>query len=197
MILKNYVFGPLLCQMTVEQEDIEKIKLLFDRSPKYDFKKRLIGNLQGEFFLNLKSYSNIIHKYIYAFKQNCEDYYGRKYADISLVSAWVNFMKKGDYNPPHIHNDCDFSSVMFIQAPEELKKEAKDFYNQCNSDYVNGPWSLQFIHGNYENKNDIALRSFEPKIGDFFIFPSWLLHYVNPFRCDGDRISVAANFKEI
>jgi len=138
-----------------------------------------------------------MHKYIYAFKQNCENYYARKYTDIAVVSAWVNFMSKGDYNPPHIHNDCNFSSVMFIQVPEGLKKEAKDFYNQCNSDYVNGPGSLQFIHGNYENKNDIALRSFEPKIGDFFIFPSWLLHYVNPFRCDGDRISVAANFKEI
>ena len=29
------------------------------------------------------------------------------------------------------------------------------------------------------------------------MFPAWLSHYVNPFKCDGERISVAANFKKL
>jgi hypothetical protein len=38
--------------------------------------------------------------------------------------------------------------------------------------------------------------SFTPNVGDFFIFPAWLKHYVIPFQCEGERISISANLKE-
>ena len=37
-----------------------------------------------------------------------------------------------------------------------------------------------------------ALR---PYAGQVLIFPSWLWHYVNPFRGQGERISIAFNAK--
>ena len=34
---------------------------------------------------------------------------------------------------------------------------------------------------------------FQPQPGSFILFPSWLQHFVDPFRGDGTRISIAFN----
>jgi len=38
------------------------------------------------------------------------------------------------------------------------------------------------------------MKTFTPEVGDFFIFPSGLAHFVNSFKSKGERISVAVNF---
>ena len=195
MIVENYFFGPLLFKTTVKHEDIEKIKLLFDCTPNHDYRKNLLGNLEGEFKIDSTNYQNLISKYIDGFRKNYENYYNQKCGNLLLDSSWVNFMKKGDYNPPHVHTKCDFSSVLTVEVPNELQKEADNYYKTTSDiNKLNGPGSLQFCHGE-SLLNTINTISFEPKIGDFFMFPSWLVHYVNPFKCDGERITVAANFK--
>ena len=35
---------------------------------------------------------------------------------------------------------------------------------------------------------------FKPKVGTMYFFPSWLQHVVYPFRGEGERRTVAANF---
>ena len=42
--------------------------------------------------------------------------------------------------------------------------------------------------------HNITEHAHLPKPGDLFIFPFNLLHYVIPFKSNGERISVAANF---
>ena len=32
-------------------------------------------------------------------------------------------MKAGEYNPPHTHENCTFSSVFFINVPSKIAKE--------------------------------------------------------------------------
>ncbi len=181
MIIENYSFGPLLFKTTVEQEDIKKIKLLFNCTPNDDYSKNLLGNLKGEFKIDSTNYQNLINKYVYGFCKNYEHYYNQKCDNLLLDSSWVNFMKKGDYKPPHVHTKCDFSSVLTIEVPNELQKEADNYYKNSSSiDRKNGPGSLQFSYGE-SLLNNINTISFEPKIGDFFMFPAWLSHYVNPF----------------
>ena len=45
-------------------------------------------------------------------------------------------MKPGEYNPPHIHSNCDLSSVLFISIPEKLKKKIKNGMTQNQEDQV-------------------------------------------------------------
>ena len=78
MIVENYLFGPLLFKTTVEQEDIEKIKLLFNCTPNHDYSKNLLGNLEGEFKIDSTNYKNLISKYIHGFCKNYENYYNEK-----------------------------------------------------------------------------------------------------------------------
>ena len=38
-----------------------------------------------------------------------------------------------------------------------------------------------------------SIISFKPRVGDFYIFPGWLLHGAEPFRGKGERRSLAFN----
>ena len=43
------------------------------------------------------------------------------------------------------------------------------------------------------NKQFVTYRSIFPKVGDMFIFPASLVHWVIPFKSDCVRISVSGN----
>ena len=40
-----------------------------------------------------------------------------------MIDVWSNFMRPGDANPIHIHQNCDWSSVLYIDIPAKLRKE--------------------------------------------------------------------------
>ena len=98
-------------------------------------------------------------------------------------------MIAGEFNPPHVHENCDFSSVLFIQIPEKLKEENKKFVGQGG-----GPGSISFNYGESQ-PHSTSHRYFIPEEGDLFIFPATLTHFVAPFLSKGERISMSANFK--
>lgn len=107
---------------------------------------------------------------------------------ITLNGLWINYMRAGEYNPPHEH-DSDLSFVMFTQVPEEIAIE-----NKSNITTSAGPGMLNFLYG--EGMPGYAGRqSFMPTKGDFFIFPAKLLHFVAPFKSDVTRISIAGNLE--
>ena len=107
---------------------------------------------------------------------------------IKLQGLWINYMRAGEYNPPHEH-DGDLSFVMFTQVPEEIAIE-----NKSNITTSAGPGMLNFLYG--ENVPGYATsQSFMPAKGDFYIFPAKLLHFVAPFKSDVTRISIAGNLE--
>ena len=97
-------------------------------------------------------------------------------------------MKKGEFNPPHIHTGCKLSSVLFLDIPKELIKEKDSFVGEGI-----GPGAIHFYIG---NPQDLARNAFElmPETGDFYVFPWNLSHSVASFTSDITRISMAANF---
>ena len=104
-----------------------------------------------------------------------------------MKSCWVISQWEGEYNPIHIHTECQMSTVMYLKVPEFLpstKPERDD--DGC----------IMFIGGT-KNSTPLArnLLKVKPVVGDFFIFPAHLQHTVYPFRTDGDfeRRSVSFN----
>ena len=114
-----------------------------------------------------------------------EDLTGNK---IELISSWVNYMTKFESNPLHTHDD-DLSFVIFTEVPEILKQEVKDAVGNTR------PGAINFIHTLGMEKYNVNQHTFMPEVGDFFIFPASLHHYVNHFQSDGERISVSGNIK--
>jgi uncharacterized protein (TIGR02466 family) len=188
-----YYWGPLLFKIKVKEEDIKNIYQICKKDKSKDFRNQLAGIIEQEYLIDEKIYFEIIKKYIDPFKNAFTNWYGKEFNKMEVVKAWVNFMKKNEYNPPHVHGKCNFSSVMYLKIPDKLKIENQKYVGTLKS--KGGPGSISFLNAAGNDKFNITTQQFFPEEGDFFIFPSSLLHYVIPFKSSVERISVAANFE--
>jgi len=107
--------------------------------------------------------------------------------DVHYNGAWVVRQFGGEYNPAHIHTECQLSCVGYLQVPdfsvEEKKEKKKHFPSHGN---------IELIHESSNQWHQGSIR-IKPHVGDFIIFPSYLLHTVYPFRGDGERRSFSMN----
>jgi len=185
--------GPLLFKTKLLPEDIEKIKKLCSKNKKKDFRKELAGILHHEYQIDHNKLQGILNKYLEKHKEAYKLFYDKALiykGDLMKVTrAWVNYMKKGESNPVHIHSHCIFSSVMFLSIPPNLHQEVKQYKGTTY-----GPGHLSF---EVSSVSEFAIDNIyvRPEVGDFYIFPWNIKHYVVPFASEGERISVAANFK--
>jgi len=105
------------------------------------------------------------------------------------AGAWVNVNRHGHYNDGHIHPDCDWAVVYYVETgalepgwPRNGKIELHD------------PRTLAF-------GSTLAAFGFarslliDPEPGKLVMFPSWIEHSVHPFYGSGERISIACNVK--
>jgi len=187
---KFYHTGPLIYQTKLLQVDLESIRFLCKKDKNKDFRKHLAGHIDHEYLIDNIKIQSILNKYLDSHKYVYERFYVKSYpGKINCNSAWVNYMKSGETNPIHVHDNCDFSSVIFLNIPESLKEENRKFVGTSM-----GPGSLTF-HISAVSNHYIDTVCVMPEVGDFFIFPSNLKHSVSPFKSKGERISVACNFK--
>ena len=182
-----HYWGPLLFKMKIKTEDVKAVRKICDGATE-KYNTELAGIIDDEVTIDKTKYIEIIHPYLVAYKQAYKIWYGETIKKIIVNSAWVNYMKKGECNPPHVHGDCSLSSVLLLQVPETLKKEQKD-WTGCGM----GPGVLNFSTGNPHEFHTNTFN-FRPEAGDLFIFPWNLTHSVSTYKSNARRISVAANF---
>ena len=186
----NYFYwGPMLCNIKIPATDLKKFAKLCTKKSSL-VNETLAGVIKHEHYISGQKFYDIVEPYLVSFRHCFQQWYGKSLHNKILIrSAWVNFMTAGEFNPPHIHGDCDFSSVLFIKVPEKLKEEHKNFKGSGV-----GPGALIFMYGE-SHPYSIATRTCFPEEGDLFIFPATLTHFVAPFMCKEERISMSANFK--
>lgn len=106
-----------------------------------------------------------------------------------IMSIWLVSQKDNEYNPLHTHSNCHLSSVMYLKIPEYLP-------SRKNSE-LGDDGTISFI--NNVSKDTCFGKSvikFNPKVGDFYIFPASQGHTVYPFRTPdgkGERRSISFN----
>ena len=110
---------------------------------------------------------------------------------ISVIAAWYIRSFAGDYNPTHTHTSCELTCVGFLKVPDLSKERKKGGSNQKYSPAGNLEilGSAGVSHSFYENDR----ISFEPKVGNWYVFPAHIRHLVYPFKCDGERRSFSIN----
>tara|TARA_R100000988_G_scaffold81804_1_gene45056 strand:+ start:49 stop:627 length:579 start_codon:yes stop_codon:yes gene_type:complete len=183
-----YYWGPLLFKVKLKPNDLKQCaKLCSKKASRVN--DRLAGVIKHEHYISTAQYSNILDPYLIPFRHAYHHWYTKPLTkQMLMVTAWVNFMRAGEFNPPHLHSDCDFSSVLFIKVPEKLKEENKKFTGRGG-----GPGNIAFMYG--ENQSySITQKDILPEAGDLYIFPATLTHFVSPFMCKEERISMSANF---
>lgn len=101
---------------------------------------------------------------------------------------WVNFQKKGEFIPMHIHDGL-YSFAIFMNIPYDSEVEQKD-----GSKYAS---SFQFRYINALGDQCQHVINLSPKDnGSILFFSARLSHIVYPFySSDDERISISGNIK--
>lgn len=113
---------------------------------------------------------------------------GSRVKAVRIEIFWIVSQYAGSPSPVHFHSG-DISGVAYLKIPaiaDAAAEEAKTYISGRQAGYLN------FMIGGKQNLSK-SLISFRPEVGDFYIFPGWLLHGAEPFRGHGERRSMAFN----
>ena len=108
---------------------------------------------------------------------------------VQMLTMWVVSQQPNEYNPIHIHTECQISSVMYLKVPKfaPSKKTHRDLDDGSITFISNVSADAEF------SQSSLSIR---PDAGDFFVFGAKQLHTVYPYRCeegDTERRSVSFN----
>jgi len=179
------------------KDEIKSIKESFNTSTPH---RDLAGNLEKEYTLILSkdAISKLLKPYIIELQERVGVVHdvaiNKEFFPYSLTRLWVNFMKKYEFNPVHIHSGT-FSFVLWIDIPYDINEEmARPSSINSNSCY---PGNFQFIFYSPNNQIETFQIPADKKWNNkLIVFPANLNHCVDPFYTSDDyRISVSGNFE--
>jgi hypothetical protein len=183
-------WGPFVCHYKLLPEEIESFKSLKSNE---DYRDNLAGHLKNEKSLDTDKVFKLLVPYLNSYIQGYYSYRGKHLTSgFELLTAWINRQVKNEFNPPHTH-DGDLSFVIYTEIPKGLDEE-------CRTSVANSPgpgcitfdFNMPFDSG--RDKLFLQTHSHLPSVGDMFIFPAVLPHWVYPFKTtEGERVSISGN----
>ena len=186
-------FGPSILKVKMPQAYVNLINaeadhILYDEtlSKKYDWSHNLAGNVKKEIAIDPSKIKGFPEFLVTMSNQYLTKVLPEWTTDAKVsFRVWVVSQYAGDFNPVHIH-DANLSGVAFLKVPSGFDAEYK------KEDHHATAGCLEFLGS---IPNHFARHSYiaKPEVGDFYLFPSWLAHQVYPFRCEGERRSMAFN----
>ena len=125
-------------------------------------------------FSNLQSFVN----------QYCAQITGLN--QLKIGNFWFNINKPGNYNKLHNHRGSLISGVFYIDTPKDCGNISFERYDDTQ----------YYLPENLEKRTVItgSAVSFEAEKGVLLLFPSWLLHQVEPSQSQTPRISMSFNY---
>ena len=185
-------FGPKLGKFKLSKTIVNKINKEVERivankslSKKFNYSKKLVGQVKEEFQLPQKFINNhllkTIHKEVKIFIKKA---LGKDVRKVKIKNLWVVRQFKNEYNPVHYH-DGHLSAVGYLKIPKNINQSKKKIKTNGTIDFVNG--SKNFLSDSIYNH--------VPKVGDIIFFPNYLMHTAYPFYAEGERRSFSMNIE--
>jgi hypothetical protein len=111
-----------------------------------------------------------------------------------LSGLWVNFQKKGEFQPVHAHHGA-FSFVIWMDIPYHSKDEGNiPIAKTSDKNHRGGNFSFVSASGITRSVSEYTIELSPEMNGYCCFFPSDLCHQVYPFyTSDKDRISISGN----
>ena len=186
-------FGPPIGKFEIEPVLINRINKYIDKlvqdkekSSKLDAGKCLAGQVNQEIRFEkefceefiIPTLINKIRIYIFASTN-------KKISKHNFESIWTVRQFENEYNPTHYHSG-HISGVGYLKVPENFGESSQKSKKQ------NPNGKLEFIHGSkmFLCQSNVKIT---PKIGDFYLFPHYMMHNVYPFKGNGERRSMSFN----
>ena len=187
-------FGPSIAKVKIPDKIIKSLNDHVDKirnneklSEKFDAGKTLIGNVKQEIFLSKEiieesGWLSFLANSTRAWIKFC---LGKNITKFNINSSWVVSQFSNEYNPVHWHNG-HISGAGFLKLPSTF---GKTFQKEKKN--LNG--RLVLIHGSKSFMSDSKYEII-PEVGDFYIFPHYLMHAVYPFKdTNEERRSISFN----
>ena len=185
-------FGPTIGKGKLSRRFINIINSQIEKSilsKKNDYSSKLASQIKTEIKLSNSFVEKKLSKeLIKNIKNYLNDSEIGKIKEIKIINLWVVKQFKNEYNPIHYHNG-QISGVGYLKIPKNMNQN-KIIKNKKNK--TNG--TIDFINGQ-KNFLSKSIYNLNPKLGDFLIFPNYLMHTAYPFNVEGERRSFSFNAK--
>ena len=185
-------FGPTIGKGKLSKKFINIINTQIDKSiitKKNDYSSKLASQIKNEIKLpNSFIEKNLSKELIKNIKNYLKASEIEKIKEIKIINLWVVKQLKNEYNPIHYHSG-QLSGVGYLKIPKNMNQN-KTVKNKKIK--TNG--TIDFINGqrNFLSK---SIYNLNPKVGDFLLFPNYLMHTAYPFNIDAERRSFSFNVK--
>ena len=177
-------FGPSILKVKIPKKVlnelnnyIENISKNKKKISKLNYGEKLVGDVTQEFKLEKKFMKNSGWE---KFLKDATTRWIKAETEMNIkrfkiLNSWVVRQFENEYNPTHWHSG-HISGAGFLKVPRNLGKHVQ---RKKFKEYRGG--SLQLIHGSRMFLSHSTLN-IKPVVGDFYIFPNYLMHSVFPFK---------------
>ena len=188
-------FGPTVAKLIVPNNIIQVLNKYIDETIQDEKKitnlnhgSKLAGNVKQEFRLENEFVKNsgLLNFLAVSTAKWIEMSERKKIKNFNVSASWIVRQFENEYNPLH-HHGGHISGVGYLKLPKSF---GENFQKNKTNNY-NGKIAL--VHGS-QMFNCNAMFNIQPKVGDFYFFPNYLLHTVYPFyNSDEERRSISFN----
>ena len=105
------------------------------------------------------------------------------------ITGWANISRDRAYNGIHNHPDCTWSGVYYVTLGERDMTDPRNGIIEFLDPRMGVNWA-QLPGQPFGTQLQI-----NPEAGTMLVFPSWMQHWVHPFKGTGERISLAFNVR--
>ena len=188
-------FGPSIAKITMPTELVNNLNKYVDETildvgklEKLDHGSKLAGNVKQEFKLEKEfiEKSGLLKFLAFGTSNWIKLSDQKEIKKFEIQESWIVRQFKNEYNPIHYHGG-HISGVGYLKTPKNFGE-----YQQ-SSKRVNRNGQIVLVHGN-RMFNSKATININPIVGDFYLFPNYLMHTVYPFSGnDDERRSISFN----
>ena len=188
-------FGPSIARITMPTELVNNLNKYVDeiildvgKLEELDHGSKLAGNVKQEFKLekDFIEKSGLLKFLAFGTSNWIKLSDQKEIKKFEIQESWIVRQFKKEYNPIHYHGG-HISGVGYLKTPKNFGK-----YQQ-SSKRVNRNGQIALVHGN-RMFNSKATININPIVGDFYLFPNYLMHTVYPFSDnDDERRSISFN----
>lgn len=175
-------FGPMIGKARLPETLVARVNRYVDGVAR----DRSAELLLPEALVNEGGEDSVARRIAQLVRRYVEGVEGEAAGQVDFESFWVVSQRAGTPSPVHFHSS-DVSGVLYLRVPEvDAAEEQKTYISNRQAGYIN------FLIGGKQRLSK-SLISFRPAVGDFYLFPGWLLHGAEPFAGRGERRSLSFN----
>ncbi|EHI48688.1 hypothetical protein HIMB100_00022740 [SAR116 cluster alpha proteobacterium HIMB100] len=186
-------FGPSIAKFTMPKKMVESLNRHIDEqlaSGEADDKNlghTLAGNVKQEFRIEfgLLQEVGLLELLGISAQTWIKKVRDQEITKFNLLDCWAVRQFRNEYNPAHIHNG-HISGVGYLKLPKDFGATVQENKSRNKNGHI------EFIHGQKAFLSD-SITTFAPSVGDFYLFPHYMMHAVYPFDAPGERRSISFN----